>query len=114
MARRAGRHQAMEIERNRNASDGDSIARGSGTISRKQMRLGPATQAALLSRMLLAAVFRPKDEDHHLLALRKAPCGDVRPEARASSLPIQRFNPALGRKGSRRRPQRPGTSSLDM
>jgi hypothetical protein len=26
------------------------------------MRLGPATQAALLSRMLLAAVFRPKEK----------------------------------------------------
>jgi hypothetical protein len=26
------------------------------------MRLGPATQAALLSRMLLAAVFRPKQK----------------------------------------------------
>jgi len=26
------------------------------------MRLGPATQAALLSQMLLAAVFRPKEK----------------------------------------------------
>ncbi len=30
--------------------------------SGKQMRLGPATQAALLSQMLLAAVFRPKEK----------------------------------------------------
>ena len=35
------------------------------------------------------------------------------PEARASSLRIQRFHPAL-EGGLRKRPQRPGTSSLDM
>ncbi len=45
--------------------------------AKKQMRPGPATQAALLSRTLLTAVFRPKVEDHRAAAFRRTPCSNA-------------------------------------
>jgi hypothetical protein len=72
----------------------------SATLVEKQMRLGPATQAALLSRMLLTAVFRsqaPKcfTEDHCAPALKRVPRSNAKSETRAPVCEFSGSHPAL-------------------
>jgi len=80
----------------------------------KQMRLGPATQAALFTWISWPAVSRPKAIDDRCVCTREsASAPRCSPEACAHRLLAQRFHPALVG-GFLRRPQRPGSSSLDM
>jgi hypothetical protein len=77
----------------------------------KQMRPGPATQAALFSWRFWLAVSRTKATDDRDTRTRKYTCPRYSPEAYAHRLLVQRFHPAL-EGGFRRRPLRPGSSSL--
>ena len=75
------------------------------------MRPGPATQAALLSRMLLLPSFARNERQSRNCTPRSAMQRGP-PEVRTPGLQFSVSIPPYG--GFRRRPQRPGTSSLDM
>jgi hypothetical protein len=77
----------------------------------KQMRPGPATRAALLSR-IFCLLLSPWAKEHRVPALVRAHNPTMLPEACASGF---RFGASIlpWKGGFLRRPQRPGTSSRE-
>ena len=75
------------------------------------MRLGPATQAALLSRTFCWPLFAVA-KNHRAPALRRAPCLDAHLKLAPQS--YDSTFPPFSKEGFLRRPLSPGTGTLDM